>query len=739
AAVNGFAVSGGDFLLNDTGNLWINGPVTAANVTFQTNGAGRISASGSIGAAGALTVDSGSGGIALVSGADLTGTSISLDGAAGGISLSGNAILGTPGALIDLTTTGGITEAASSTILAGTLQSGAGIAGSVSLGGAANAIATLGQFQLGSGDFTLVDTGNLVVAGPVSATNIAISDIGDSRITVSGMLAASTAGGSLTVISGAASAGTSSPSGTVGGGITFTGGAVATGSAITLDGAANGITLDGNAIVGNAGAVIDLQGGGVSEAASARLIAGSLRRSSGSAGTVSLAGTANAVAELASFVVPAGDFNLADTGNLTVDGPVSATNVALFTSGGGAIATNGFISASGTLALASGTGGIAINAGSLNGTTVDLTAPGSGVTESANAAISAGTLQSSGGITGTVNLPGGANAIDAIGSLPVAGDFTLYDNAALSVSGALVADTITLTDASSIAIPGLLRDAAGSSTNLFALNGSITETGTLIAGTLNGRAATGASFTGSTATTNQIQQLGSFTAGAAQPSTLTVNTGTDLLISGPVSAHKFIVNAPNNTVTLGNGAQLLVDGRIRPPGAIPTSLLPTAATDNGAFITAANFLQSGRSSVAGLTQPYSILRIDVTGKLTLDPSTGLQAPLTWLILGLAGGQATGNLVTGGLDIVHTGGAGAVLTGTVNKLGGSAAAGASNIEPQANPSFRFNSCPIHSVNCVLLPTQGVPQSNPLQDIYLGSLFDPNDQDDLLLPIVSDQDY
>src|SRR6185437_1153013 len=132
------------------------------------------------------------------------------------ISLSGNAIVGTPGALIDLTTTGGITEAASSSILAGTLQSAAGIAGSVSLGGAANAIATLGQFQLGSGDFTLVDTGNLAVAGPVSATNSAISDIDDSRITVSGMLAASTAGGSLTVISGAASAGTSSPSGTVG-------------------------------------------------------------------------------------------------------------------------------------------------------------------------------------------------------------------------------------------------------------------------------------------------------------------------------------------------------------------------------------------------------------------------------------------------------------------------------------------------------------------------------------------
>jgi hypothetical protein len=172
---------------------------------------------------------------------------------------------------------------------------------------------------------------------------------------------------------------------------------------------------------------------------------------------------------------------------------------------------------------------------------------------------------------------------------------------------------------------------------------------------------------------------------------------------------------------------------------IPTSQLPTAATDDGAYITAGSFVQSGRSTVSGLTGPSSILRIDVTGKLTLDPNVGLQAPQTWLIFGLAGGQATGNIVVGGLDIAHIGSAGATLTGSVNKLGGSAAAGASNIEPQANPSFRFNSCPIHSVNCVLLPTQGVPQSNPLQDLYLGSLFDPDDQDDLLLPIVSDQDY
>ena len=60
-------------------------------------------------------------------------------------------------------------------------------------------------------------------------------------------------------------------------------------------------------------------------------------------------------------------------------------------------------------------------------------------------------------------------------------------------------------------------------------------------------------------------------------------------------------------------------------------------------------------------------------------------------------------------------------------------------PSPNSNFRFNTCPIRSVNCVLLPAQGIPVANPLNDIYFGTLFNPNDDDDLLLPIVSDQDY
>jgi hypothetical protein len=39
----------------------------------------------------------------------------------------------------------------------------------------------------------------------------------------------------------------------------------------------------------------------------------------------------------------------------------------------------------------------------------------------------------------------------------------------------------------------------------------------------------------------------------------------------------------------------------------------------------------------------------------------------------------------------------------------------------------------------VPTLKPPAANPLNDFSIGSFYNSNDQDDLLLPIVSDQDY
>ena len=118
----------------------------------------------------------------------------------------------------------------------------------------------------------------------------------------------------------------------------------------------------------------------------------------------------------------------------------------------------------------------------------------------------------------------------------------------------------------------------------------------------------------------------------------------------------------------------------------------------------------------------------------------MQGINTWLILAVDNGRISGQINVKDLDIVGAGQAGSAdLTGTVNTISGFAAAGAAGIQPNPNANFRLNGCPIASVNCVLSPALSVPTANPLNDINIGTLFNPNEDEDLLLPIVSDQDY
>ena len=138
----------------------------------------------------------------------------------------------------------------------------------------------------------------------------------------------------------------------------------------------------------------------------------------------------------------------------------------------------------------------------------------------------------------------------------------------------------------------------------------------------------------------------------------------------------------------------------------------------------------------------NVLLIDVTGggNVTFSPTGGLTGANTWMILDIGTGTASGNIFVQNLDINRAGATGSTsLSGTVNGVGGLAAAAAAGIQPGPNSSFRFNSCPIQSVNCILVPTLKPPAANPLNDFSIGSFYNSNDQDDLLLPIVSDQDY
>src|SRR6185437_13672360 len=135
-----------------------------------------------------------------------------------------------------------------------------------------------------------------------------------------------------------------------------------------------GIALTGNAALGDAStALIGLatSGGGVSEAATATIVtgpAGTLFSGSGIVGTVSLDGTANTIAALGSLAVggAGNDFRLTDTGNLSVTGPLTATqDVTLAATGAVSVSPTGSIDAGRTLAVTSGSGGIALNAGAV--------------------------------------------------------------------------------------------------------------------------------------------------------------------------------------------------------------------------------------------------------------------------------------------------------------------------------------------------------------------------------------
>jgi filamentous hemagglutinin family protein len=164
------------------------------------------------------------------------------------------------------------------------------------------------------------------------------------------------------------------------------------------------------------------------------------------------------------------------------------------------------------------------------------------ITEAAAPLINVSTLSGNGGVW---TLDNTGNSIDALGNI-AATSFTLIDNIGLAVNGALLGGTnvaitpngtlgiagtisgsaIDLT-ASSIGMTGLVTDGGSGTTNLVATSGAINETGTLIAGTLTGSAATTANLSGSGTSPNRIATLGNFSANG-----FTLTDGIGLAVHG---------------------------------------------------------------------------------------------------------------------------------------------------------------------------------------------------------------
>ncbi len=593
--------------LDDTGTLFVAGPVNAPNAT-------------------------------------LSSAAISITG---GISVAN---------VLALQNAGLVTETGS--IDAATLTSGAGTVGTALLTGS-NSIGTLGGFTAGA--LTLDDAGLLTVAGPLVAPTATLSA---DTIAIAGSISAATvlalqSPGDITE-SGIISTGLlTSSNTTIGGDVTLLDansitalGSFAAAGNIALDDAGD-LSLAG--LVGTPGTLTLESGGNITEAAGGTLAVGTLDSGGATiAGNVSLS-NANSIAALGGFALR-GNFALNDSSSLTLAGLLATPGTVTLTDPLGIAESTGAIAAAtlnasdpsgdirlgnansvaalGTLA-ASGTivfrniGGLALTGPIATPGTVTLEDDGN-ITETTGA-ITAGTLDSGGtSIGGDVALAN-ANAIATLGGFTVASGHTLAlgDTGPLTITGPVVATYASFT-AAGIAIAGSI-DAAGQLA--LAGTGNVTETtGGVTAGTLSSG---GATIGGDVAlnNANHIGTLGGFAATGG----LALADQAPLVIAAPVS--------------LGGTLALLDTGAITQTGG---SIVAAALTSDGGTV-------GGRVS---LLRPGNL--IPVLGNFAAPAGLALAdaGPLD-----LAGNIFTGtdafNLAVGGA-ITQT--AGKIGAGTLNAAG-----------------------------------------------------------------------
>ncbi|HEY4171525.1 MAG TPA: filamentous hemagglutinin N-terminal domain-containing protein, partial [Rhodopila sp.] len=367
----------------------------------------------------------------------LAGTGIQLADAVIG---SSAAPLGT----LSLSTSGGgVTQAANGVIDAGSLTTGGALVGSVGLAGTANEIANIGSVTVTSGGFSLTDGVSLNVGTLTAGTSATIVDTG--TLLVSGMIAPSGAGPID---------------------VSLTSGSLNLAGAVS-DGGSGTTTL-----IANQGSIA--QSGG-------NVLAGTL---TGSAVTsASLTQPTNFVGNLGAFTAGAG-FALTDNEALSVTGPVTDT--------GG----------SSTLALTTRTGDLTLG-GNVSATNVlDLVSAGSIV--QAGGSIGAGFL--TGTAVTSANLTQATNLVGTLGAFSSTAGFALTDNEALTVAGAVTdtggSSTLALTTKTGgLTLAGNVS--AGNVLNLVSA-GSISQvSGSVSAGTLS-LTTTGAGNVDLTGTRNQI-------------------------------------------------------------------------------------------------------------------------------------------------------------------------------------------------------------------------------------------
>jgi filamentous hemagglutinin family protein len=449
----------------------------------------------------------------------LTGTIIADDATLSAPSLALDGTL--EDLLLALASTSGISQSTAGIIDATTLISLGEIGGNVALTGA-NTIATLTNFLAAGQKITLNDT-TLLSIGFVTADDITLTATGLAftgnvdavdTLALGSSAGISQSGGVITTgdlisdgpVSGNVDLGgqnaiTAIGAFTVAGTLAVTdagtlglAGPIAAGAAIFT---ANSIAITGDLAITNTLALT--APGGVDQTAGT-ITAGSLTNPGAADGNVFLLAPGNAIAAIGVFAVGAAStFALADTGLLTVTGPLSG----------------------GTITLSSPT--IAVT-GAIDATLLGLVAA-DGIAESG--AITATTLTSLGETDGNVTL-NGTNSIATLAGFYSSSDLLLADAQALTLAGTISATVLGLQDALSI------TQAAG---------GAILVTELTTDG---GSIGAGASLT---SPLNIIRTLGPF----ISPDGLALDDSSDLIIDG-------LIDISGGTLTLGDAATISQTG-----------------------------------------------------------------------------------------------------------------------------------------------------------------------------------
>ncbi len=677
-------IDNGNLILDDASALTQAGSLSATNATLSAAG---LNFTGNVTTPGTLALVS-SNGVSQSGGSVSTGVLTSLG------TVNGNVIMTQGGNLFpdvqNLAATGVIDLTSAATLgQTGTLSGSAVTltAPSLALNGT---ISTPGALQLNGGDASEV-TGAvldaaLLTTGGSSLSGSAVLNNGANNIAT---LSDFTAGGGLTLNDGVALAisGPVSLGGTLAladaSNVTQTGGTISA-AALTSD----GTTIGGSAIFGQSGNAIPVLGAFATN--------GDLLLNTG--GALNVAGD----------VTTGGTLSLYSNGAISQSGGLVTTpwlnaSASAIDLGGTNIGLLGNVSASGDVSIA--------NAGGLAGT---LTAQDA-------------TLGSNGGFIAS----GDARISNAL-YITTAGPMTQTGGTLSAATATITAPSITLSGATDIS-NGL---------GLMASSDIVHEAGSLNAGTLTGTAGQLAEF----GATTDIGTLGSFLMGGG---TFMLTNDAPLTLTGPLVANVASITAVGALTLEGSadGGLFLSGSTLNSTATKPRtgvdSVLTVTGNDPSIIQSGTFYIDSGPNEAAylGNASPLAGLFINLanSGTIALAAAPGiLSAPNTDLVL--AAGAA--GLITGNVDVLHLevlSARSVEMTGFIANITGPTAAGNGSAFPFPQPGYRFNACPIGSVNCTILPIEGLPQANPLENFDISPRKRRDLDKNVTLPGVAARDF